>query len=294
MAFNGIVPASPLEIAPCGLFSVARMVGHATDAHWTAGFQIETDAFPSYGLRNNEDTEISGSEDVLYDGTNSPISFTTTPFFIQLKTRATSLDRLREGDDFTDVAKKQIKAATQKAVERELWEGIATRNASTADAQKSLYLRRATGSGGATVVTSGGVSPEKALWSIEQAISSSPTGGPGVIHVTRDVASALGSRLRYFEKNEIDEKTYAVTRLGTLVVIGSGYTGNGPVGATGTAATATNKWMYVTGAVSVDLGDPSLVEVATPSINEHELTISIAAAVSFDPSVYAAAQVTLP
>lgn len=295
MVFNGILPAPPFQGAPCGLFSVARVVDHSTDAHWVAGFEVETDSFPTISLRNNADQSVVDTDAVIYDGTGKPKSYLATPFFVELRAHATNIDFIREGDgEFKDTIKAQIKAASQKAVERELWEGVATRNADTPEAQKALFLRRPTADGGATVVTSGGATPEKALWLIEQAISSSPTGGRGTIHMTRDVASALGSRLRYFEKNEIDEKTYAVTRLGTKVVIGSGYTGAGPVGATGTAASATNKWIYVTGDVTVDLGKPQLVQWDTPSINDHEALISLAGAVHFDPSLFAAAQVTLP
>ncbi len=290
MAFNGIIPAPPLKGAPCGLFSVARVVDHPTDEHWIAGAEVETNAFPVVSLRNNQDESI-GNEGVIHDGTNDPKSYVSTPFFVELKARTTNIDYVRQGDEFVDTMKDQIKAVTQKAVERELWEGPATQAATTPEAQAALYLRAA---GGATVVSSGGASPEKALSLIEQAISNSPTGGRGTIHMTRDVASALGSRLRYFEKNEIDEKTYAVTRLGTKVVIGSGYTGAGPVGATGAAASATNKWIYVTGDVVVDLGKTQLVSWDTPSINDHEALLSVAAAVRFDPSLFATAQVTLP
>lgn len=291
MVFNGIIPAPPLKGAPCGLFSVARVVDHPTDEHWIGGFHVETEAFPTVALRNNQDEPLSGGAGTIHDGAGAAKSYVATPFFVELTAQTTNIDFIREGDDFNENMKKQIKAVTQKAVERELWEGVATQAATTPEAQSALYLRTA---GGADVVSTGGSSPEKALYLIEQAISNSPTGGRGTIHMTRDVASALGSRLRYFEKNEIDENTYAVTRLGTKVVIGSGYTGAGPIGATGAAATATNKWIYVTGDVTVDLGKTKLVAWDTPSVNNHEALLSVAAAVYFDPSLFATAQVTLP
>jgi len=290
MAFNGIVPASPLELAPCGLFSVARVLNHSEDdGHWLGGSNVETNAFPSVTLRTNQDAEITGGAGLIYDGSNSPKTYATTPFFVELTADSTSVDYARVG--LTDVMEKQVKAVSQKAVERELWEGVATLGASPASA--AGFLRRATASGGATVLTSGGATPERALALIEQSISNSPTGGRGVIHMTRDVASSLGSRLKWYEKNEIDEKTYAVTRLGTVVVIGSGYTGSGPIGATGTNATATNKWMFVTGGVSVELGVPTVQEYPDTSTNHHYALISLPAAVHFDPSIFFAAQVTL-
>jgi len=293
MAFNGIVPASPLEVAPCGLFSVARVVDHREeDEHWITGAAVETNAFPTVQLRTNQDTVITGGAGVIYDGSDSPENYKTTPFFIEIESSKTSADFLRAGEDLTPTMEDQVKAVAQKAVERELWEGVATRAATPAS--EAGFLRRDPGDGGATVLTSGGVTPEKALALIEQSIAESPTGGRGVIHMTRDVASQLGGRLKYFEKNEIDEKTYAVTRLGTVVVIGSGYTGNGPIGEAGAAASATNKWMYVTGGVTVELGRPFVQQYSAPSTNDHHALISYPASVHFDPSIFSAAQVTLP
>ncbi len=293
MAFDGIVPASELEVAPCGLFSVAQVVDHTReDDHWVSGFHKETNGFPSVSLRSREDAEIAGNAGLIYNGTASPKNFEASPFFIEIDHRATSVDYLRDGEDLSPVMLKQVRAVTQKAVERELWEGAANQAASPATA--ASFLRRATADNGATVVgAAGGQTPERALALIEQSISNSPTGGRGVIHMTRDVASSLGSRLRYFEKNEIDEKTYAVTRIGTLVVIGSGYTGAGPIGATGTAASDTNKWMFVTGGIQVDLGKPEVYNASIVAINEHIATISFPAAVYFDPSIFYAARVTL-
>ena len=290
MVWNGIVPASELTIAPCGLFSVAEVVNHDSDNHWLSGSHIETDAYPSVSIRTNTDAEIPSDAGVVYDGTGKPRSFQSTPFFVEVRMRATTVDYLRDGSLKPEITK-QAKAAAQKAVEFELWEGHATQNA--VPASTANFLRRAVASGGATVVGSGGAAPDKALYLIEQAIATSPTGSAGVIHMTRDVASALGSRLKYVEKNKIDAKTFAVTRLGTSVVIGSGYTGNGPISTTGAAASATNKWIYVTGGVQVDLGQPLVVDAVDQTINEHVAVISIPAAVYFDPSIYHTTQVTL-
>lgn len=290
MAFNGIIPAAPLTVRPCGLFSVARVVEHREEEeHWLNGSFIETDAYPSVQIRTQQNAVIPGDAGVVYDGTDKPTTYKTTPFFVELHATKTTAEFLRSG--ITSGLEKQAKAVAQKAVERELWEGLATQNATPAS--EAAYLRRATNDGGATVVTSGGASPEKALYLIEQSIAESPTGGPGIIHMTPDVASALGSRLRYFEKNTIDENTYAITRIGTLVVIGAGYTGNGPEGAAGTAASATNKWIFATGSVTVELGKPEFQEYNTPSTNDHFALVSLPAAVHFDPSIFSAAQVTL-
>lgn len=289
MVFNGIYAAPPLTIAPCGLLSVARVVKHdGDDEHWLNLGYTESNAYPTVSIQTN----VGNDSYSLYDGDAVDSKTEVLPFWIELTKKETSVDFIRDG--FSGPFLEQIEAITQKAVERELWDGEATRGNTTPGANNYL-----TQTGGATVVTSGGVAPEKALYLIEQSIATSPTGGRGVIHMTRDVASALGSRLRYFEKNEIDEKTYAVTRLGTLVVIGSGYSGNGPIGTTGAAASATNKWIFATGGVEVNLGAPDFVnekqaQAFNPNTNDFEVQVLRPAAVHFDPSIFSAAQVTLP
>ncbi len=289
MAFTGIVPASSLEVAPCGLFSVAEVVDHREeDEHWIGGATVETNAFPAVQLRTNQDTVITGGAGVIYDNSASPKNYKTTPFFIEIKSTESSFNYLRKGEDLTPEMVEQIRAVAQKAVERELWEGAATQGATPAS--DAGFLRRNTSS----VKTSGGVTPEKALALIEQSISDSPTGGRGVIHMTRDVASQLGSRLKWVEKNEIDEKTFALTRLGTSVVIGSGYTGAGPIGAGGAAASPTNKWIYATGGVTVELGKEFVQTYGVQATNDFYALISLPASVHFDPSIFSAAQVTLP
>lgn len=289
MVFNGIEKAPKLTVAPCGLLSVARVVKHGKDdEHWINEFDAELDGFPTIKLQTN----VGNQKYTIYDGTAAEKDISVLPFWIELIHKETTIDFIREG--FNGPFLDQIDAATQKAVERELWEGEALQGNTTPGTGDYLVKQN-----GATIVTSGGVAPEKALYLIEQEISKSPTGGRGIIHMTRDVASALGSRLRYFEKNEIDEKTYAVTRLGTLVVIGSGYTGNGPIGSTGRAATATNKWIYVTGAVEVHLGEPEFTnpdfaQSFNSRVNDFEVQVLRPAAVHFDPSIFSTAQVTLP
>lgn len=289
MVFNGIEQAPKLTIAPCGLLSAARVVKHdGNDEHWLNEFTAELDGFPSINIQTN----VGNASYTLFDASSVEETTTVLPFWIELNKKMTSVDFIREGFDgpYLD----QIDAATQKAVERELWEGEAVRGNTTPGTGDYLIKQN-----GATIVTSGGVAAEKALFLLEQEISKSPTGGRGIIHVTRDVASALGSRLRYFEKNEIDENTYAVTRLGTLVVVGSGYTGNGPIGAATREASATNKWMFVTGGVEVHLGkadfvNKNLAQAFNPRVNDFEVQILRPAAVHFDPSIFSAAQVTLP
>jgi hypothetical protein len=148
----------------------------------------------------------------------------------------------------------------------------------------------------ATVPVAGAHSADKALFHLEEAISLSPVGANGVIHMTRDVASILGSRLIYLNK---DDKGRAMTRLGTDVIIGSGYSGNGPIGATGATASATNRWMFATGAINVHIGKVEVVnqnlgQGIDANINDMRIKAIRPAAAYFDPSVHYAMRVDVP
>jgi hypothetical protein len=157
-----------------------------------------------------------------------------------------------------------------------------------------MYLRK---SGAATIPVSGAKKPENALMFLEQALAGSPLGENGVIHMTRDVASILGSRLIFVKKDDGSKKI--MTRLGTKVVVGSGYTGNGPIGDTNAAASATNKWMYATGPIHVHLGKSELVhkdlsQGVDAALNNMRIKASRPAAIYADPSMLFAMRVTLP
>jgi hypothetical protein len=90
-----------------------------------------------------------------------------------------------------------------------------------------------------------------------------------------------------------------MTRLGTDVIIGSGYTGNGPIGHANATASATNKWIYATGPVEVHLGkievvNDNLAQGADVTINNMRIKAFRPAAVYADPSMLYSMRVTLP
>ena len=292
MAFRGIYPAPDLVHAPCGLLSVARVMTHTTanyDERWVRGFSYEFDSQPEVQLFtvNDVDTGNAGKS-----GTSSLPQFKEyDPFFIQV-TDTRSYFGIN-GEDRFAIARKQLEAATQKAVELELWEGLA----SIGETNGNDFLRE---TAIASVVNSGALAPATALMLLEQAISSSPAGTNGVIHMTRDVASILGSRLIYSPADG-GKTGKAMTRLGTEVVIGSGYTGAGRLGDANTTASASNKWMFATGPVDVHLSKIEIVnenlgQGATVSTNTNDLTVKAvrAAAVYFDPSIFYTIRLALP
>jgi hypothetical protein len=292
-AFKGVFPASELIPAPCGILSVARVTEHNAreyDERWVRGFSQEVDTLPSYLrlLTVNDETVTNGT---LSDNQGDKTYLDYVPFYIDAELFDSTFSLPGE-DRFAQVTR-ALNAATQKAIEFELWEGNAAQAETSANG--NMYLRK---SGAATIPVSGAKKPENALMILEQAIASSPTGETGVIHMTRDVASILGSRLIY-RKGEDENSGQAVTRLGTKVVIGSGYTGNGPIGNANAEASATNKWIYATSAVDVHLGrveivNENLAQGADVTINNMRIKAFRPAAVYADPSMLYTMRVTLP
>jgi hypothetical protein len=292
MAFDGNFPASDLYPAPGGVLSVAKVTTHTArqyDERWIRRFSQEFDSQPSYvRLLTVNDATVTNGE--LTDNQSELRYFDYVPFFIDVEDFASTFG-LPGQDRFKRVLN-QLEAVTQKALEYELWEGVAAQ-AETA-ANGNMYLRKA---GEATIPVSGAKKPENALMILEQAIADSPLGEKGVIHMTRDVASILGSRLIFVRKDDGTKKI--MTRLGTKVVVASGYTGNGPIGDAAAAASATNKWMFATGPIHVHLGKSELVhddlsQGVDATINNMRIKASRPAAVYADPSMLFAMRVTLP
>lgn len=291
--FKGVFPASELIPAPCGILSVANVQKHTArdnDERWIRKFSQEFDTMPSYvHLLTINDETVTGGE--LTDNQADARYLDYVPFMIDVEDFASTFGLVGQ-DRFARVVR-ELECVTQKALEFEFWEGAAAQAETSANG--NMYLRK---SGAATIPVAGAKKPENALMILEQAIASSPVGANGVIHMTRDVASILGSRIIY-KKGEDENSGRAMTRLGTDVIIGSGYTGNGPIGDTNAAASATNKWMYATSAVDVHLGkieivNENLAQGADVTINNMRIKAFRPAAAFADPSMLFAMRVTLP
>jgi hypothetical protein len=299
--FRGVYPAGEVTPAPCGILSVARVTNHTGreyDERWIRGFEQEINTLPSFVrlLTVNDATVTNG---LITENQSDEEYVRYVPFYIDAEDFNSTFS-LPGQDRFASVVA-QLEAVTQKALEYEYWEGVTARGliSSAPDVldsgQNNMYLRK---TGASTVPVAGAFAPDIALMYLEQAISGSPLGENGVIHMTRDIASSLGSRLIY-KKGEDEFSGRAMTRLGTNVVIGSGYTGNGPVGTENAAASATNKWMYATGPVDVHLGkidivNDNLAQGVDATINNMRIKAYRPAAVFSDPSMHFAMRVTLP
>jgi hypothetical protein len=134
---------------------------------------------------------------------------------------------------------------------------------------------------------------------LEQLIAeTSPAGEQGIIHMTRDMAALLSSNSQMlFHNKEFD---HLQTMGGTPVIVGSGYSGAGPAGATGETASLTNKWMYATGTVktylgNVDVVNDNLAQAYDVSGNQNDMKLKAIrpAAAYFDSSIHLAVRVDL-
>ena len=95
-------------------------------------------------------------------------------------------------------------------------------------------------------------------------------------------------------------KPHLQTFGGTPIIVGSGYSGNGPDTVTGATASATNKWIYATGTVRTYVGDVDVVNDnlaqaydVSGNANDMRLKAIRPAAVYFDTSIHLAVRVDL-
>jgi hypothetical protein len=289
MAFSnkGVVSAPAIVPSAFGLFAVVKPENAPSEDRWIRGFAQEWETTVQE-LKNWDDTDSTSGSVV----TGGVINYydDIKPFFIELEETRSALSF--NAIDRVARLTRQLDGMTQKAIEKELWDG-AVRKGESHD-NKSLS------DAAATLVNSGtALSAQKALAQIEAAIAAqSHAGEQGVIHMTRDVAALLSTTGQVFLHDE--GKDHLQTLSGTPVIIGSGYSGTGPDGATGATASATNKWIYGTGTVKLYLGDIDVVndnlsQAYDVSGNANDMRIKAIrpAAVYFDTSIHLAARVDL-
>jgi hypothetical protein len=289
MAFSnkGVVSAPTIVPSAFGLFAVAKPENAPSEDQWIRGFAQEWETTVQ-SLKNWDDTD-STSGAVVSSGTINYYD-DIKPFFIEIEETRSALsfnaiDRIAR-------LTRQLEGMSQKAIEAELWDG-AVRKGETHD-------NKALSDANTTLVNTGtALSAQKALAQLEAAMASQSHGGEnGVIHMTRDVAALLSTSGQVFLHEE--GRDHLQTLSGTPVVIGSGYSGNGPTGVTGATASATNKWMYGTGSVKLYLGDvdvvnDNLAQAYDVSGNANDMRIKAIrpAAVYFDTSIHLAVRVDL-
>jgi hypothetical protein len=289
MAFpkNGVVEAPKIVPSAFGLLSVVKPENSADEDKWIRGFSQEWETTAT-SLKNWDDTDSTNSDLIL----NGVINYydEIKPFFIEIDETRSTLGFL--GIDRIERLKRQIEGATQHAMEHELWNGT-VRDTEGHD-NKSLT------SASATILNSGtALSARRALALLEHSIGlASHFGEQGVIHMTRDVASLIASNSNMLLHEE--GKDHLQTFGGTPVIVGSGYSGNGPDGATGATSSAINKWIYATGTVrtyvgKIDVVNDNLAQAYDVSGNANDMRLKAIrpAAVYFDTSIHLAVRIDL-
>lgn len=289
MAFSktGVVSAPAIMPSAFGLFAVAKPENAPSEDQWIRGFAQEWETTVQE-LKNWDDTDSTNGT-VVTGGTINYYD-DIKPFFIELQ-------ETRSGLSFNAIDRiarltRQLEGMTQKAIETELWDGAVRKgeshdNKALSDANANL------------VNNTTALSAIQALAQLEADMAAaSPAGENGVIHMTRDIAALLSTTGQVFLHGEGGD--HLQTLSGTPVVIGSGYSGNGPTGQTGASASATNKWMYGTGTVKLYLGDVDVVndnlsQAYDVNGNQNDMRIKAIrpAAVYFDTSIHLAVRVDL-
>lgn len=271
---NGVQP----EPAKYGLLNSKTLAGVGEGVRWETGIAVDS-------LACNTSTKITSicnpSQSVsATEATGGP--WTAEPFAVQTTFTCTTFGH--KSQDYTGKAKNALELCQGKAVEHELWTG-ALGNLDVDN--NNRYLASSTAVD-VTPTPGTAIKPMFALALLEKALGDCGCGAEGVVHMTRSVASAL-------EKNLQQEGDHLVTRLGTLAIAGTGYTGSGP---NGTLPGGTKAWMYATGQVSVLLGEGQLVsdlmhEITDTGVNTVTATAEKDAAVGWDGCCHFAVLVDL-
>jgi hypothetical protein len=168
------------------------------------------------------------------------------------------------------------------------------------------YLTKSGSSTNLTVTTAGD-NPRLALANLENNLSLCPLGQRGTIHMSHKTASILTGvglleRIDFsarLDKGDVNnEKQALVTLLGTPVIVGAGYTGNGPTNIATAPATAAAEWMFATGLVDAHLGasrviNEDLARAVAPNTNDAHIRAARTAAVHFEPCCHYAVRVDL-
>lgn len=210
---NGVITAPKIVPSAFGLLAVVDEQT-ADEDRWIRGFsqEWETDLYHLYNVddTNAHETLLAGAGNVNYYDE-------IKPFFVEVQEDRSTFAFL--GLDRLERLKRQCDAATQRAAEEELWDG--------AIRLSSGHNNRALTSPEVLVLNGTGLSSRRALSILEHGIArASHAGEQGIIHATRDVIALLSSNSNMLFHEKV--KDHLQTMGGTPVVVGSGYTGNGP------------------------------------------------------------------
>jgi hypothetical protein len=291
MAFpkNGVVEAPKIVPSAFGLLAVVKPENSADEDMWVRGFSQEWET-ELYSATNWDDS----------DSTSGVVVAAGVPkYYDEIKPWFIEAEEFRSGLGFLGLDRiarltRQLDGVTQHAMETELWDGAIRKGEG--------HENKALSDASATILNGGtALSPRRAVALLEHTIGLTSDGGEqGVIHLTRDVAALLASNSNMLFHDKGTE--HLQTLGGTPVIVGSGYSGNGPDEAAGgnILATATSKWIYATGTVKTYLGkidvvNDNLAQAYDVSGNQNDMRLKATrpAAAYFDTSIHLAVRVDL-
>ena len=269
MAFDGTFDAPKIIPSAFGLFSVFEPENPESEEKWVRGFNQLWETTPNY-IRNWDETSTTSY--VVDSNPRSPRFSYQVPFFIESEDFASTFGVL--GVDRFQRALRQLEGCTQKACEAELWDGAVALQGTGTDLLNPYLAKGSTlailpgrkssdGSLVDTSATGGAISVKHGVSVLEYNIGQySSAGEQGWIHMTRDTAAILSSY------NQMVVDTYSPrgprqhlqTFGGTPLVVGSGYSGNGPVVNITTRVLASNT-VTLTTAVSHGIAQDDFVIV---------------------------------
>jgi len=249
MALRGRIAPPPLSPPVINLVTSSRnpepVDPDGKPLHWEQGFEF-------LPLPNQDPVLGSMCGSVDFDPSAVEQVVSCEPWWASIEDRCSSFGF--GGHNFIGRVFAGLAAATPKAVEKEFWDGTVAQ----AEGNDNLYLAMAPvmsrdqGFGpiilNPTLGTAVGL--VEAFELLEQALGNF-AGARGMIHAAPlTTPNFLGVRR---------EGNLLLTQRDTIVCSGSGYSGQGPSGATGATPTAIKSWLYATSIPITLLGDPFIL-----------------------------------
>lgn len=282
MAFDGNFEAPKIVPSAFGLFSIFEPENPEDEAKWVRGFYQQWETTPNY-VRNWDETSTTS-----YVVDNNPGAARYSyhvPFFIEAEDFASTFGVLGQ-DRFARVVR-QLEGCSQKACEVELWDGSVTLQGTGSDLVNPylskgssvtiLSGRKSDGSVADPTVDGAAISVKHGVGVLEYQIGQYSSGGEqGWMHMTRDTAAILSSynQMVFHQPGQLNTE-HLQTFGGTPLVVGSGYSGNGPVvNVTNKAADGTNATLTTANNHGLAVGDSVTVVGVDATFNGTYVTIS--------------------
>jgi hypothetical protein len=273
--FDGAFPAPKIVPSAFGLFSVVKPENPNSEDKWVRGFNQWWETRPNY-VRNWDETSTTSY--VVDTNPAAPRYSYHIPFFIESEDFASTFG-LNGEDRFAKVLR-QLEGVSQKACEVELWDGAVALQGTGTDLVNPylskgssvtvLSGRKSDGSIADPTSDGAAISVKHGVAVLEYQIGQYSSGGEqGWIHMTRDAAAVLSSynQMVFHQPGALNTQ-HLQTFGGTPLIVGSGYSGNGPVvNVTNKAADGTNATLTTANNHGLAVGDTVVVTGVDSTFN---------------------------